>query len=235
MRRIALVVALLAAGLLALLTPACATAERAARPGPGEPAYPVWVVEHGWHAGVAVRQASLRAAGVAPAVWPERADFPRGGYVEVGWGEAGYYPDPDPGVGDALRAGLWPTASVLHVTGFVRPPPEAFPHREVLRLEVSAEGLRALARFVHDAHLRGGSGARAEPVREGLWDGSLFYPGAGRYHALRNCNTWVAAALRAAGLPVAPGGALTVGALMRQLRPLAEEPPPPGAPSPGAP
>ncbi|MDX1530392.1 MAG: DUF2459 domain-containing protein [Rhodothermales bacterium] len=192
--------------------PAASVVSRAA----GEPVLPVWVVEHGWHAGIV-----MRAADLPPDRWPERADFPGAAYLEVGWGEAGYYPDPDPGVLDALRAGLWPTPSVLHVAGFARPPAAAFPHREVLRLAASEEGLAALVRFIHDAHAR--EGARAEPAGEGLYGESYFYAGAERYSAFRNCNTWVARALKEAGLPVKPGRALTVGGLMRQLRPLAAE------------
>jgi hypothetical protein len=37
---------------------------------------------------------------------------------------------------------------------------------------------------------------------------------------LENCNTWVARALREAGLAVEPQNTFTAGALLRQVRPL---------------
>ncbi|MBS1212152.1 MAG: uncharacterized protein H6R26_768, partial [Proteobacteria bacterium] len=75
-----LVFALLLEALVAL--PGCAGPERnfwVAEAGGA--AHRVYVVQRGWHTGIAVRQAEI-----APGLWPEQADFPEGGYLEAGWG-----------------------------------------------------------------------------------------------------------------------------------------------------
>ena len=47
----------------------------------------IYVVQHGWHAGIAVRRADVPAGR-----WPVLDDVADAPYVEVGWGEAQYYP-----------------------------------------------------------------------------------------------------------------------------------------------
>ena len=48
-------------------------------PGPGDPSTPVWVVDHGWHAGLAVERAAI-----PPGLWPEQDDLAPAPYLEVG-------------------------------------------------------------------------------------------------------------------------------------------------------
>jgi Protein of unknown function (DUF2459) len=50
-----------------------------------------------------------------------------------------------------------------------------------------------------------------------LYGDSKFYSARGRYHLLYTCNTWIADALRAAGLPITPVYAMTAGNLMWQV------------------
>lgn len=178
----------------------------------GGSASAIYVVEHGWHAGLVVPRAAAEAA-----AWPVVEDFPGAQHLEVGWGEAGYYPADDPGLGAVLRAGLWPTSSVLHVAAFQRPPADVFPRREVVRIAVSDEGRSALMTWIADMHARDSTG-HVIPVGPGRYSRSRFYKATPRYHAFSNCNTWAARALRRVGCEVAPARALTVGALMRQAR-----------------
>lgn len=191
----------------------CGSASDVPRPAaPGDSASVIYVVEHGWHAGIVVGSDAASAA-----QWPVAADFPAARYLEVGWGEARYYPADDPGLGAMLRAGLWPTASVLHVAAFQRPPSEVFPRREIIRIAVSDEGRSALMTWIIGMHARDSTG-QVIPAGPGLYSRSRFYKAKPRYHAFSNCNTWAAKALREVGCTMAPSRALTVGALMRQAR-----------------
>ena len=176
----------------------------------------IYLIHHGWHAGIAFCQADLEGTD-----WPAEAFFPERRFVEVGWGEAGYYPDPDPGAGDALRAALWPTDAVLHVAAFDRPPALIF-KGPVRQIDLDSTAFRRLVAYVADYFKRDAQGG-LEPVAPGLYGmESQFYAAKGRYHLFNNCNHWVARALRAAGLPVHPARALTLGDLWRQLEPLSQ-------------
>lgn len=171
-------------------------------------------MEHGWHAGIVIHRDDI-----APGSWGVPEDFPEARYFEVGWGDADYYQADDPGLGTLLKAGLWPTESVLHVAAFRDPPAEAFPHRTVIRIPVSAEGLEALLAFVRSEHARDDDTEAVIPLGSGLYgDGSRFYAAQTRYHVFNNCNHWAARALREAGCAMAPARALTVEALLAQAR-----------------
>lgn len=178
-------------------------------PRPGEPAVAVWVVAHGWHAGIAVR-----AGDVPDGLWPERRDFPRAEYLEIGWGDRAYWQADDPGLGLGLTALLLPTPSVVRVIGIEGTLASAFPGSEIVEIRLSRAGFERLARFVDDSFAR--EGVAAAPLAPAAWPDSGFYPAHGAYHLFRTSNTWTAAALRAAGFPITPAYALTAGNVIRQ-------------------
>jgi uncharacterized protein (TIGR02117 family) len=174
----------------------------------------VWVVGHGWHTGLVVREADVPAG-----LWPERADFPGARFLEVAWGDREFYVAPRGTLALALKAAFRSRGSVLHVAGFDAPPARSFEGSEVVELVLSREGFDRLARFIDDGHARGGA-RRAPRLAPGLYGASAFYPATGRYSLLNTCNTWIAAALRAAGCPVTPFWAATASGLLAQVRPL---------------
>ena len=51
---------------------------------------------------------------------------------------------------------------------------------------------------------------------------SFFYASTKTYDLTHTCNTWTAAALRVAGLPVSEAGIVFAGQVLDQVRPLAE-------------
>lgn len=171
----------------------------------------VYVVRHGWHAGIAIRQADLPNG---------RAPFdalPDGRYLEFGWGEADYYPNPEPGPWTLARAGLWPTGSVVHVVPLARAPAERFPASAVVRIPVSDAELEALVDFVARS-FRTDPAGRPAVAAPGYYPQSRFYHSPYPYHVLNNCNHWAAFGLRAAGCRIAPRRTVTVGRLLDRAR-----------------
>jgi uncharacterized protein (TIGR02117 family) len=185
--------------LLALLLGACSpvTSDRPiALPAPGEPARTVWVVGHGWHVGLAVRRTDVRAD-----VWPDAPGDVE--HVEVGWGDADFYPTATGTSGLAIRAAVASRGSVLHVAGFNGPVARFFAGAPVYELRLTPAGFDDLGRFVAAAYARDARGA-AQPLGPGLYGASRFYAARERYSAFSNSNGWAARALRAGGVPVRP-------------------------------
>lgn len=194
--------------LLALLLVGCASPglERAGAPTRGPQIY---VAAHGWHSGLIVRTADL-----PPGAWPAQRYFPDAQYLELGWGDREYYRSRNFSLWLATRAALWPTDSAVHVVGFSSPIDEQFPGSELVMLQASRAGFRRLVEFVA-ATFEGGEGAVLGP---GQRENSLFFASHRRFHLFENCNTWVAHALREAGVPVSTRGAITAEGLLSQLR-----------------
>lgn len=170
----------------------------------------VYLVRHSWHAGLAVRRADI-----PDGRWPILEDYPEAEYLEVGWGDAGYYPARDPGVGLALRAGLWPTKSVLHVVPVSREVTSTFGHSTVVRIPVGPRELEGFIEFVAQSFEVDSTGAGV-PMGSGYFVGSQFYQAGLPYHVFNNCNHWAGAALQAAGCDVSPRWTFTVGQVVRQ-------------------
>ena len=185
---------------------------------PGQPAEIVYVVAHGWHAGIVVprdRQPVL--------AWPVAADFPDAEYLEVGWGDKDFYMSREPDSGMALKAALGATATVLHVAGFRGAVHDEFPNSEIVPIRLSSPAFARLSGYVADSFAVDASGSTAA-LKDGLYGGGRFYPSRDTYSLFNTCNVWTAKALRSAGCPVTPAASITLGSLLRQLRAVAAQP-----------
>jgi len=203
------------AGFFAALTLASGClAPVADREGPGvdEPALSAWVLDHGWHTAIVVRRSD-----VDQTIWPEVGDFPEATFVEVAWGAREFYMAQPATAWLAIKAAFLVSGSVLHVVGFGTPTAVYFAGSEVVELRLSRRGFDAMTRFVHEEYGRDREG-RPVPLGRGLYGTSRFYAARGRYHLFNTCNTWVARALSAAGLPVTAAGTMTAGGVMQQVR-----------------
>ncbi|MFO8024910.1 MAG: DUF2459 domain-containing protein [Pseudomonadota bacterium] len=176
-------------------------------PGEGEPVIPIYLVSHGWHAGIVIEREAIPAG-----LLPEQADFPDARYLEIGWGDRDYYTRWDSHRGHLLKAGLWPTSSVLHLVGFSEPVTDYFPHSEIIYLELSRDGFARMCRYLDARFARDNGSATA--LQPGLYGESRFYPSRDTYHLFNTCNVWTARALRAAGCPVTPAFNITVDRLL---------------------
>jgi uncharacterized protein (TIGR02117 family) len=206
-------------GLLALAIVLAVAAVATARRGdprlypaaPGARTITVFVVSHGYHAGIVLPRARLgefaQRAGLdgAAAIATRFAAFPA---LEVGWGDEGFYTSV-PTIGAltvplALRALFRPgNATVLHVVGLSDHPGAAFPNSEVVSLSLSEAGFAALLARL-DATFAPGQGGPVQELGRGLYGPSLFYRANGSFHLFRVCNHWLADLLDAAGVPTAP-------------------------------
>ncbi len=165
----------------------------------------IQVTANGWHTGIVVPVVAL-----APNILPERADFPTARHLEFGWGDATYYPMPDPPPAAVLRAAFGGGPAVLHVTGHVYPPRPGR-GRDVVEIDLTAAGLAALLRAL-DASFE-----RPARPRPGLDPDSRFYPATGRFSLFNTCNSWTARQLATAGVDIDPTGVITAGQLLSQL------------------
>jgi uncharacterized protein (TIGR02117 family) len=194
----------MAAALVGCSTPPSGVAERSALDT-------VYVVSHGWHAGVTVPVEygdTLLTGPLANA---------RARHVEVGWGDRYYYPDPSPSLGTLLRAGLWPSPSSVHVVAVPSEVPAYFRANDVIAIPTPDSLMRELRAYLLDAFARDEGGSTV-PHHESRYGEGHFFKGVERYHAFNNCNHWVARALRVIGCEVSVFQSLTLGSLMRQAR-----------------
>ncbi len=192
---------------------ACAVPVRDAPvPRASEPRKTIYLVSHGWHAGIV-----LRRADIPDSARLELGEFPNTEYLEVGWGDMDYYQIPDPHIGLILKAALLPTASVLHIVGFNGSVPAYFPYSEIIKIELSTAGLEHLSRTIA-ASFATDEANNPTSLGPGLYGNSCFYLSRETYHLFNTCNVWTARALRAAGVPITPARAMTVESLMSQAR-----------------
>ena len=197
---------------LSLLLFACASPPAGLfPPQPNEPTRPVYLVSHGWHAGIVVKRADIPAG-----IWPQHKEFPEAEYLEVGWGDKDYYMTPKPGLLTALKAGLLPTPSVLHIVGFRGAVTDYFPHSEVIRVNLSVAGFERLCRYFERSYA-GDDTAPSRSLGSSRYGKGRFYLSRESYHVFNTCNAWTARALREAGCPITPAGNLRVETLMKNV------------------
>ena len=175
----------------------------------------VLVTSNGWHSGIVVRRAAIAATSI-----PEVADFPAASWLEFGWGDAEYYPNPRATAGLALFA-AFPGPAVLHVSGLAAHPTQIFPSVEVFTLAILPDQHDRLVAALAASFARAGAPRAAPLPTPGLYPFSRFYPATGRFHAFNTCNTWAAGILAAAGLSISASGIQTASDLTARLRPLA--------------
>lgn len=172
------------------------------------PTKKVYLINHGWHAGIATQQNHIPKS-----IWPKLTGFRNLDYLEIGWGDRDYYTSTDPGLAKAVKAVLLPTSSVLHLAGFDGLPELFFPSQEIIEIELSVPGFENMIRFIVDSFARDTAG-HVIVLGAGLYGNSRFYASKQTYYLCKTCNIWTANALQAAGCPI--GSPITVEGLMSQ-------------------
>ena len=200
------------AGLLQLLTACSVPIMQLDSHAAGKNAKTIFVVHNNWHAALVVRRVDLTEGLV-----PEQDHFPEAEYLEIGWGDRDYFPATEESVGLALRAAFWSRGSVLHVVGLRGAVRDYITDGEIIELALSPKAFRRLSEFISASFSRANPSIPAQS-QPGLVPYSRFYPASGRFSILRTCNTWIAEALKSAGLDISPRYVITAASLARQVR-----------------
>ncbi|HEY0749114.1 MAG TPA: DUF2459 domain-containing protein [Steroidobacteraceae bacterium] len=170
----------------------------------------VFVARRGWHVDV-----GLEVAELAPPLASAAAALPGARYLFFGFGDRHYLLAQKHNA-PVLLAALWPGAGMMLVTALSAAPEQGFGTEQVLSLELSAEQMQALQSFIWKS-LDTPSGA-LRVYAPGPYADSVYFAASIKYSALRTCNTWVAQALRAAGLRIHPAGVLFAGQVWSRVR-----------------
>jgi len=173
----------------------------------------VFIVHDSWHAAIVLNRSDIAADAL-----PEVSDFPDAKFIEFSWGDKDYFPHPDAGIWAALRAAFWSGGSVLHLVGFNDKVEHFYRGAANTELRLAPEAFTRLIGFLSQSFARPKPNIRA-PGGPGLFTYSRFYPANGQFSLLRTCNTWVAEALAAAGMPLSPHLVITAANLAGQLAP----------------
>jgi uncharacterized protein (TIGR02117 family) len=180
-------------------------------PAPGAPTTEVFVVSHGYHAGIVIPRralADLASRRGLTALGDMSTRFAAFDRLEIGWGDEGFYREVPTAASLtaalALRALLRPgNPSVLHVVGLNNDPRAAFSRSDMVRIELGEAGFARLAEKLDATFARDAAG-RLEDLGPGLYGPSLFFRANGTFHIFNVCNHWLAGLLDAAGVPTAP-------------------------------
>ncbi|KPQ00037.1 DUF2459 domain-containing protein [Marinobacter sp. HL-58] len=172
----------------------------------------LYVVDHGWHVGIAMAAETLEAA--IPGL---EEHFSGARFYELGWGDSGYYPARETSVGITLRAALWSRGTVVHIAALPVSPDEYFAGIEVLDTCMNAAEAESVAAYLSDSIKRDEDGNLLN-LSSGLYGKSRFFTGEGSYHLLNTSNKWAAKALKSAGMDILPTFKLTADSVMDHVR-----------------
>jgi uncharacterized protein (TIGR02117 family) len=212
-RRLLIAGAVFAVVLVTITLATLRTGDRALYPArAGELTVTVFVVSHGYHAGIVLPRGALADAasrhGYAAlvAVSTRFGAYP---FLEVGWGDEEFYRTvptiASVTVPVAARALFLPgNRSVLHVVGLTYPPRVAFPVADIVALELSQDGFDRMLARVDATFAPAAAGGPVEDAGAGLYGPSRFYRARGAFNLFHVCNHWLADLLDAAGVPTAP-------------------------------
>lgn len=179
---------------------------------PANGPHKIYIVSHGWHTGLVLPASTLQSR------LPElKQRFGEVSYLELGWGDKGFYQANEITVGLALRAMFWSSGSVLHVVAVPENVSGYFSESEVKPLCLGDDNLATLLDFIEGSFARDAQG-HLITLQNGLYGNSQFYEGIGTYHMLNTCNKWTAKALQSAGMDISPALRLTAGSVMSALQ-----------------
>ena len=170
----------------------------------------IFVTNYGEHAGII-----LKVEDVNSSLWKIEPIFKEFEYIEVGWGDEDFYKSPDPSIWTTLKAGLFPTSSVVHARAVSQYELNRFSKDKIVKLTISEKGFENLSLFIENSFAK--ENDKFIRVSKGLYPNSLFYLSSKKYHIFNTCNVWTAEALHSAGLNIKPLESITTDNLFSQI------------------
>jgi uncharacterized protein (TIGR02117 family) len=191
----------------------------------GEATFPIYLVDHGYHAGLIIRRTDLDRFSlilddkVLSALFVRYQAYD---WIEIGWGDEQFYrfaptiSHVTVSMAFSALTGM-NSSTVLHVVGLNKDPGQVFTHSDLQRIELSADGIRNV---LQDVSKTFAADAAGEPIElgKGIYGPSLFYRANGHYSIANTCNMWLGDLIDHAGLKLSPVAAITSTGLLAELR-----------------
>ena len=135
----------------------------------------IFVVNYGEHAGII-----LKVEDVNSSLWKIEPVFKEFEYIEVGWGDEDFYKSPDPSIWTTLKAGLFPTSSILHIRALSQYELNRFHENKIAKLTISEKGFENLSLYIQDSFAIENN--KFTTLSKGLYPNSIFYLSSKKYH-----------------------------------------------------
>jgi hypothetical protein len=180
------------------------------------------IIERDWHTEIGLMTSQIW--GPLSTVEPTSASAE---YLLVGFGDRAYFADHDAGVGTAVAA-LFPGPSAIKLATVDALPEDAT--HIVVRIHLTQDALDRIVEFIWNSLDKQDDQTPTQVAEYGRQD--VFYAGRQTYDSFYNCNTWLAEALHAGGLPFDPSGIVFASQVMKQAQRIASVQASAGAPKP---
>jgi uncharacterized protein (TIGR02117 family) len=168
----------------------------------------IYVVERGWHTDIGLPVDEI----TGPLATLEQG-FPGVRFMVFGFGERAYYMARRTGSA-ALLTAMFPSESAILMTALSVSPTLAFADQHVVELHLPQDAVDRIVTRIWQVLEKGPDGS-AVRLADGPYPGSVFLASTETYDLFNTCNTWTAAVLHDAGLPIDPHVLLADGVMQQ--------------------
>ncbi len=144
-------------------------------------------------------------------------------FVDIGWGDEDFYQNPsDFDLYLASKAILIPTNSVIRIAGYLTPIESIIRWSDFcIKFKFTKIQFQKLCNFINTAFERNDEGNLIITSKTAS-GGIAYYKSIYKYHLLNTCNTWVANALKFAGLDISPSNVIRANELFFEVKDFGE-------------
>ncbi len=138
--------------------------------------------------------------------------------IDIGWGEEVFYQDPSFTLSKGARAVLCPSRSVIRAEGFNQDIDDVVGTSDrAMRFRITDDQYDRLCAFINASLTRN---VKGEAVVVSSHDSGavLFFKSPHTYCLFNTCNTWIAKALKRAGIEISPACVVTASTLFSRLK-----------------
>jgi hypothetical protein len=163
----------------------------------------IYLIKTAWHVGILVSNDSLTSS-----ILPIENKFVNFDLIDIGWGDEDFYQSEDVNYFYALKAALFPTSSVLKLTGYSADISSLVRWSDyAIKIKLGTDSFVNLLKFISASF----AFEEGKIIETSSKAGGVikFYKSSLSYSIAYTCNTWVADALNHAGLLVDPDEVIT--------------------------